>query len=171
MPVSNRLLFYSVSIPPQLMMTAVGLLPLLILAVRFILERPDRLYRWACLVLTVLLVAWTTYFTQLIPYTSIFVFLWFVFVDPRKRLRDWAIILGVGVVVPLLRAQEFHALFTVAPLSHFRLLRTVAESSALAHRLRERFSSISAFRQSRLESSNRPTRRCLSSTISARQGR
>ena len=70
--------FYSVFITPQLMMTATGLLPLLILAIRFVLERPDRLARWAGLVVTVLLMAWTTYFGQLIPYASIFVFLWFV---------------------------------------------------------------------------------------------
>ncbi len=123
--------FYSVLIPPQLMMTATGLLPLLILAVSFVLESPGRLFRWAGLVVVVLLMGWTTYFTQLIPYASIFVFLWFVFVDPRKRLRDWTIILLVSVAIPLLRAQEFHALFALAPLSHLGLVRTVAESSEI----------------------------------------
>jgi hypothetical protein len=126
--------FYSVFIPPQLMMTTTGLLPLLILAIRFVLERPDRLARWAGLVVTVLLMAWTTYFSQLIPYASIFVFLWFVFVDPRNRRRDWAIILLVSVAIPLLRVQEFLALFAVAPLSQFGFLRTVAESSEILDR-------------------------------------
>ena len=129
-------IFYSVLIPPQLMVTATGLLPMLILAVGFVLENPGRAGRWLGLILAILLMSWTTYFTQLIPYASIFVFVWFIFVDPRTRFRDWVIIIPVCITVPLLRFQEFHALFTLAPLSHLRYTRVVAEIGETLERFR-----------------------------------
>jgi len=82
-----------------------------------------------------LLISWTSFFTQLIPYASISVFLWFIFADPKTRFRDWLVIILSCLAVPLLKLQEFRALLTLAPLSHMHYTRTVADAADIISRI------------------------------------
>lgn len=99
------------------LLTYLGLLPGLILAISWTLEDKSRISRWLALAAIFLLITETTYISALIPYVGILVFLWFLIVEPKRKAIDWLILLTLITAMPALRFTEISSLVANAPFS------------------------------------------------------
>jgi len=118
---------YSVTLPGQMMAASMGYLPVLLLALFFVLENKKSPGGWIVLGGALYVYADTTYFSQMIPWSLATIIFWYVFADTRKAAGDWAVIAASCLILLLLRVDTFLALFANAPLSYIGLARTVPD--------------------------------------------
>ena len=97
--------------------------PALVFALTCLLDRKDDAKRWLFALAAIFLVAATGYFSRLVPFVGAFLVAWFLFVDPRRGVLNWLVILGAGAATVALRAGDIVALMAQSPLSHLPLVR------------------------------------------------
>jgi len=113
-----------------------GYMPGVLLALSWLLDRKSDPKRWLLAFLVIYVVAHTAFFSRLIPTASALIVAWFVFADPRKGYKDWLIILASGLLIAVLRIDDFLALREIYPLSQLPLTRTLSNfDEALANAL------------------------------------
>ncbi len=111
--------FYAgVAMPGQLFLSTMSYLPLSIWALSKVFAGPGRLGSWTVLGLTGLLISYTAYLSRLEPFVFFVQALWFVFIDPRRRVREWAVIIAFNVLLVGLRLPDYLAMASFAPLSN-----------------------------------------------------
>ena len=120
---------YTGTIHPYLVSSVESFFPTILLALTYFLENPRSFRRILAVLGSILLVAWTGYFSRFIPYVSVFVFSWFLFVAPPKRWKLWLPILLVCLLLPVIRARDVLSLIAVVPLSHTSMARTITDSN------------------------------------------
>ncbi|MDB4173026.1 DUF6044 family protein [bacterium] len=120
---------FALTLHPYLVTAVESFTPVLILALAGALDDKSNKYKWAAVVASFFLVTWTGYFSRLIPYASIFVFMWFLVIDTRRKVSDWAIIVTLCALIPVVKIKDIWTLATVAPLSHAPLVRSFTATS------------------------------------------
>ncbi|MBI5162646.1 MAG: hypothetical protein HY985_01950 [Magnetospirillum sp.] len=122
---------FAINLQMILFDAAQGYLLLLLLALRVVLEAPRQPGHWVALAAAVLLFGDTTYYSQLVPWGLGSIVAWHLFVDPRRRVGEWALILGVVAFLFVFRLDNFAALMAEHPLSQVTMvrgLRSVADA-------------------------------------------
>lgn len=114
---------YSATLTPYLFHSVFAYLPMVLLTLSLVLERKEDIGRWVLLGVFVFVIAHTSYFSRLIPNASAMIFVWFLFVETKKTVKDWAIILAVCFIIVGLRAGEILAIMALSPESHMPLVR------------------------------------------------
>lgn len=105
--------------------------PALIAALAFALERPFRAWRWALVLGAVFVLGETSYLSRILPWPSVAVVGWFLFVDRRRSFTDWSAILAVAIAVPALRLFELRDFLHIASFSHVGFVRWQASASEM----------------------------------------
>lgn len=113
---------FMVQLHPYIASAVFSFLPLAIFAISAFITQPSRL-RFAGLVAGILLLCSTGYFSRLIPYASVMIFVWFLIVERPRRAQSWLIIVLVCTAIPLLRIKDVMVLGMVAPMSHTNWVR------------------------------------------------
>lgn len=117
-------LAYVLTIGPGMLIGATfAYYPLLVLAVTMVLDKKTNAVRWGLLVVAVVLIGGTGYFSRIFPFMAGSLIAWFLFVDFRRRPADWLAVVAVTVAIFALTADTTLALKTQAPLSHLPLVR------------------------------------------------
>ncbi len=112
----------------------------LVAMLTWLLDRRTSAVRWVLLAGTIFAVAETAYFSRLVPFASVLIVAWFLFIDPRRDWREWIVILVTAVAVIALRAENIVALAAQAQYSHLTLGRIQTTiPDALVHLLRHPF--------------------------------
>lgn len=113
----------------QLDLASVFLLPAILVTLTRVLNDKRRIATWLWLITATFVVAHTAWISEMLPFTSAAVVTWFLFIDVRRRIADWLIILLCTVTIILLRMPDVLALMQYAALSHRPLLITTPEIS------------------------------------------
>jgi len=121
---------FASAINGQMHLASVFLLPAILVTLTRLLADRKRIGRWIAVAATTVFVSQTGWIAELIPFTSAAIVSWFLFVDPRRRVSDWAIVLATAFAVILLRFPELSALSQYSSLSNREAL-AVAPSIAI----------------------------------------
>ncbi len=115
---------YSLTLTPGILMLSVhAYVPAVLFALTWLFQRIGDVKRWLIAVVAVFLLAETAYFSQLVPFAGAVIVFWFLFVDTRRTLGEWAVI-SVAVVAPVaMRIGDIRAMLATAPESHAGLVR------------------------------------------------
>jgi len=126
---------YGVQVKAYLLLSVFSYLPMVLLALGYLLERKRDSKRWLFLAAAIFLISQTSYFSRLIPHASAVMVFWFLFIEPKKAVSDWSMIIAAGLAIPVLRTGDFLALMSQSPISHAGLIRsqlTLQESASQA---------------------------------------
>jgi hypothetical protein len=121
---------FASAINGQMHFASAFLLPAILVTLTRLLADRKRIGRWIAVVVATVFVSQTGWVSEMIPFTSAAIVSWFLFVDSRRRVSDWAIILATAFAVVLLRVPELIALSQHSPLSNRDVL-AVAPSIAI----------------------------------------
>lgn len=100
----------------QMLISVDAYLPMSILAVSLVLDQPRDWKRWLFWGALAVLNAHSL-LSRPIPHALLVHVLWFAFVERRRSILDWGIILGFGLFTVLVRAQDFFAVALYGKLS------------------------------------------------------
>ena len=117
---------FMVQLHPYIASAVFSFLPLAIFALSAFIKQPSRL-RSAGLLASILLLCGTGYFSRLIPYASVMIFVWFLIVERPRRAQSWLTIVLVCTAIPLLRIKDVIVLGMVAPMSHTNWVRVTQD--------------------------------------------
>lgn len=109
--------------PGVLLQSSLGYIPGAIAVLTWLMAKKLSWVRWVAAAATLIFVTQTAYFSQLVPFASAIVFLWFLCIDVRKSVSSWAIILFSVLAINAARLVDFAAMVVVAPQSHISLVR------------------------------------------------
>ena len=93
------------------------------------MDKPSKGNRWVFLVASGLLISLTAYLSRLAPFLTYTHFLWFIFIEPKRKILDWAVILFYGLIVVALRAPDYLAAISYGLLSHRHAAQIFADNS------------------------------------------
>lgn len=130
---------YGAMLPGQLIYSVYSLLPVLILSLTMVLDKPQKVLSWIFAAVTVIWISGTAYMSWLVPFPSLMIVGWFLFVDTRRRLLEWVVIGVAAISLQVLRFEDIIALTQIAPLSqmkHHRPLPTAGDIFAWPSLLR-----------------------------------
>ncbi len=94
-----------------------GYLPMLLLAIGWLLDRPGRAGRWLAAVAGTLWLGNFSFISHLVPWPLATVLIWFAVVERRRGVRDWLIIAALSALLFAPRLSEISTLLAYAPLS------------------------------------------------------
>lgn len=106
----------------QIQLASAFLLPAILVTLTRVLNGKRHIANWLWLIAATFVVAHTAWISEMLPFTSAAVVTWFLFIDVRRRIADWLIILLCAVAVILLRMPDVLALMQYAALSHRSLM-------------------------------------------------
>jgi len=92
-------------------------LPLTILTLSCLLDAKRVFWRWSALLAVGFLISHTAYISHLIPWPAATFFIWFLFIERRRNLLDWAIIAVFSLAIMAARWQDVIALLAYAKMS------------------------------------------------------
>ena len=101
-----------------------GYLPLTILALGRVLDDKSQFGRWVFLIGIGFLMAHSSFITRLVPWPVATLLVWFLFVDRRRRVVDWVIIILFSAALMASRWQDIVALMAYAPTAAIAEMRT-----------------------------------------------
>jgi hypothetical protein len=111
-------MYAEVAMNGQIVKSVMAYLPLTILAMSLTLENPFKTNRWVLLIATGFLISLTAYLSRLAPFIAYAHFLWFVFIEPKRKILDWAIIIAFSIFVVTFRIQDYMATISYGLISH-----------------------------------------------------
>ena len=122
-------IIFGLMIPGQLHFSIIAFLPALILSLSYLLENSRSYRAWGLSLIIFFWVSETAYISWLIPFPSIVLIGWFLFVEKRQSLRQWVIIICFALLLQAFRYEDIVALIQFAPHAHMKLGRTLPSSS------------------------------------------
>jgi hypothetical protein len=109
----------------QMHLASQHLAPVLILATALVVDRPRSTLRWLAMVLAAVVIGETAWLSELVPFIAPVVASWFLFVERRRGVGTWAIVLLAAVLPILTRLPEIAVLQLYSPQSHRSLVLAV----------------------------------------------
>jgi hypothetical protein len=103
-------LLFAVTLDLNLVVPVFAFMPVVLLGMTLVMEVPASPLRWILLGLLTVIASQASWLSFVFPFASVCVFAWFVFVDPRRSVAEWLLIIAVAVVLPLIRLDEFMAI-------------------------------------------------------------
>lgn len=119
----------------QLIQSVLSYTPLTILTLSLVFEKPTDAKRWAGLIAAGLLISGTAYLSRLLPFLGLAHFVWFVFVEPQRSVRNWLIIAVFSIAVIGLRAQDIIAVILQAGISQRLADQTFADGGQILRQI------------------------------------
>jgi hypothetical protein len=120
---------FGIMLPGQLIASVYSLLPLMLLSLTYLLDNPKSLWAWLAAGVTVLWLSGTAYASWLVPFPSMLLLGWFLFVEKRQRAWEWIIIICAALILQAIRYQDIIALAQIAPHAHMKISRSLPTSA------------------------------------------
>jgi hypothetical protein len=113
-------------------------LPLIIFCMSLFLDNKSSFWRWAALITVGFLIAHTAYITRLIPWPAASFLIWFLFIERRLSLLDWAIIALFSIAIMATRWMDIASILAYSKFSAISEFRNITDpidilSSAVNH--------------------------------------
>lgn len=109
-----------------------GYLPVTLLAISCLLDNKTDPKRWLAVVAAGILLSQTGFISRLVLWPAVYYVIWFLCVERRRKISDWAIVLLFSALLMAARWQDIVALLTHAPLSALSQFRGGGEAAQLA---------------------------------------
>ena len=117
---------YMTQVHPYLASAVFCFLPLCIYTVSQAVHQATRKHLLFAIA-SIILLAFTGYFSRVIPYASIMLFVWFLIVERPTKVSSWLTVIGACILIVFLRIKDVVVLLFIAPLSHTNIARVTVE--------------------------------------------